>query len=115
MDGLFGGHLIGIKGNSWLCFYDWDTGALVRRIEEVPKNVYSSSILCLNQVYWSDSGDLVAIATDVTFYVLRFDRTAYLEAVNAGTTDPNEGIETAFEVVANLSEKYACIQTEANL
>jgi coatomer subunit beta' len=39
MEGLFGGHLIGVKGNSWLCFYDWNTGTLVRRIEENPKNV----------------------------------------------------------------------------
>jgi coatomer subunit beta' len=39
MDGLFGGQLIGVKGQGWVCFYDWDTGALVRRIDEVPKNV----------------------------------------------------------------------------
>jgi coatomer subunit beta' len=39
MDGLFGGQLVGVKGQNWVCFYDWDTGALVRRIDEVPKNV----------------------------------------------------------------------------
>jgi coatomer subunit beta' len=60
-------------------------------------------------VYWSDNGDLVSIATDETFYVLRFDRSAYLESLNAGTADPNEGVEDAFEVVAELSEKYASI------
>jgi coatomer subunit beta' len=45
MEGLFGGHLIGIKGNSWICFYDWDTGVLVRRIEEAPTNVYSQVVV----------------------------------------------------------------------
>jgi coatomer subunit beta' len=39
MEGLFGGQLVGVKGQGWVCFYDWDTGALVRRIDEVPKNV----------------------------------------------------------------------------
>lgn len=57
----------------------------------------------------------MAIATDTTFYVLRFDRAAYLEAVNAGTADPNEGIADAFEVVANLNEKYTyLIRNESN-
>ena len=39
MEGLFGGQLVGVRGAEWVCFYDWDTGALVRRIDEVPKNV----------------------------------------------------------------------------
>jgi len=38
--------------------------------------------------------------------VLSFNRSAYLEVVSAGTADPNEGVEDAFEVVAELSEKY---------
>lgn len=41
MDGLFGGQLVGIKGDGFVCFYDWDTGVLVRRIDEIPKNVTS--------------------------------------------------------------------------
>lgn len=42
MEGLFGGQLVGVKGAGWVCFYDWDSGALVRRIDEMPKNVSSS-------------------------------------------------------------------------
>lgn len=49
----------------------------------------------------------MAIATDDQFYVLRFNRAAYQEAVAAGTVDPNEGVEDAFEVVADLAEKYS--------
>lgn len=41
MEGLYGGHLVGVKGQSWVCFYDWDTGSLVRRINEAPRNVNS--------------------------------------------------------------------------
>lgn len=43
---------------------------------------------------------------DETFYVLRYNHASYLEAVSAGTVDPNEGVEDAFEVIADLSEKY---------
>jgi hypothetical protein len=49
---------------------------------------------------------LVAIAADETFYVLRFNRAAYQEAAAAGTVDPNEGVEGAFEIVAEVSDKY---------
>jgi len=48
----------------------------------------------------------VGLATDDTFYVLRFDRGAYLASVSAGTVDMNDGVEDAFEVVAQLNEKY---------
>ena len=47
----------------------------------------------------------MGIATDDVFYVLRFDRGAYLGSVSAGTVDMNEGVEDAFEVVAQLNEK----------
>jgi coatomer subunit beta' len=49
---------------------------------------------------------LVAIATEETFYILRFNRNAYVTAVNSGTSNSNEDIEDAFEVVADLNEKY---------
>jgi len=45
MQGLFGGQLLGVKGEEWICFYDWDSGALVRRIDEIPKNVPNSLVL----------------------------------------------------------------------
>jgi len=51
MEGLYGGHLVGVKGQSWICFYDWDTGALVRRINEAPRNVnFPSDFLLIKGV-----------------------------------------------------------------
>ena len=35
MEGLFGGHLIGVKGQGWICFYNWDTGALVLHLQVI--------------------------------------------------------------------------------
>ena len=31
--GIWGGALLCVKGNGFVCFYDWENGALVRRIE----------------------------------------------------------------------------------
>lgn len=58
----------------------------------------------VTQVYWSDSGELVAIAGDDTFYVLRFSRDNYVEAAQAGQVD-EDGVEAAFEVITDISER----------
>ncbi|KAJ6787010.1 hypothetical protein PWT90_08401 [Aphanocladium album] len=91
-DGLTGGILLGVTGQGGISFFDWATGGLVRRIEVEPK-----------QVYWSESGELVAIACEDSFYVLRFSRENYVEAVQAGQVD-DDGVEAAFEVITDISE-----------
>ncbi|KAM3528510.1 hypothetical protein MY4038_005861 [Beauveria bassiana] len=91
-DGLTGGILLGVTGQGGISFFDWATGGLVRRIEVEPKHVY-----------WSENGELVAIACEDTFYVLRFSRENYVEAVQAGQVD-EDGVEAAFEVITDISE-----------
>ena len=92
-DGLSGGVLLGVKGQGGIGLFDWDSGALVRRIEVDPKSVY-----------WSESGELVTLATEDTFYVLRYSRENYLEAVQNGEVD-EDGAESAFEVVCDINER----------
>lgn len=92
-DGLTGGTLLGVTGQGGVSFFDWQTGGLVRRIEVEPK-----------QVYWSDSGELVSIACEDSFYVLRFSREAYVEAVQSGEVE-EDGVEAAFEVITDISER----------
>lgn len=91
-EGLSGGILLGVKGQGGIGLFDWDSGALVRRIEVEPKSVY-----------WSESGELVTLATEDTFYVLRYSRESYLEAVQNGEID-EDGAESAFEVVCDINE-----------
>ena len=38
-EGLSGGVLLGVRGQGGIGLFDWETGALVRRIEVDPKNV----------------------------------------------------------------------------
>ncbi|KAF9584955.1 hypothetical protein BGW38_004501 [Lunasporangiospora selenospora] len=77
-DGIFGGTLLGVKSASFLNLYDWDTGLTVRRIDCNPKN---------------DS-----------FYVLRYNRQAYSQFVEAGGQVGEEGVEEALEFMTEISE-----------
>lgn len=38
-DGIFGGKLLGVRSSTFICFYDWESGAMVRRIDVIPKQV----------------------------------------------------------------------------
>lgn len=38
-EGLSGGVLLGVRGQGGIGLFDWESGALVRRIEVDPKNV----------------------------------------------------------------------------
>ncbi|KAI9692988.1 MAG: hypothetical protein M1822_004983 [Bathelium mastoideum] len=91
-EGLSGGVLLGVKGQGGIGLFDWETGLLVRRIEVDPKSVY-----------WSESGELVTLACEDTFYVLRFSREAYTAALQANEVD-EDGVEAAFEVITDINE-----------
>jgi coatomer subunit beta' len=57
-------------------------------------------------VYWSGTGSLVAITSEDSFYILRFDREAYNAKIDEGAEITDEGVEEAFDVVADVSEKF---------
>ena len=108
-EGLSGGVLLGVKGQGGIGLFDWESGALVRRIEVEPKNVRpqtsdaSNKTLIFHQVYWSESGELVTLACEETFYVLRYSRENYVAALNAGEV-AEDGVEAAIEVVTDINE-----------
>jgi coatomer subunit beta' len=91
-EGLTEGLLLGVKGQGGIGMFDWETGNLVRRIEVEPKDVY-----------WSESGELVTLACEDSFYVLRFSRENYIKGLNAGEAN-EDGVESAFEVVTDINE-----------
>ncbi|TDL30082.1 coatomer protein [Rickenella mellea] len=93
IEGLHGGTLLAARGSGFVMFWDWETGEVVRRIEVNAKNVS-----------WSGTGNLVAILADDSFYVLRFDRDAYNARLESGEEIGDEGVEEAFDVVAEVSE-----------
>ncbi|KAJ7281800.1 coatomer protein [Mycena rebaudengoi] len=93
IDGLHGGTLLGARGPGFVLFWDWESGEIVRRIDVDAKNVF-----------WSGTGSLVAITADDSFYILRFDRDAYNAALEGGAEITDEGVEEAFEVVADVPD-----------
>ncbi|XP_030600997.1 coatomer subunit beta' isoform X2 [Archocentrus centrarchus] len=92
-EGIFGGLLLGVRSNSGLSFYDWDNSELIRRIEIQPKHVF-----------WSDSGELVCIATDESFFVLRYLPERVSAAQESKEEITEDGIEAAFEVLGEVQE-----------
>ena len=46
------------------------------------------------------------ITSEDSYYVLRFDRDAYNEKIEGGANLGDEGAEEAFDLVAEISEKY---------
>ncbi|KAI0076912.1 coatomer beta [Panus rudis PR-1116 ss-1] len=93
IDAVFGGTLLGAKGSGFVVFWDWETGEIVRRIEAEATNIF-----------WSGTGELVAICTEDSYYVLRFDRDAYTAKLEEGVEISDEGVEEAFDLVAEIPE-----------
>uniref|UniRef100_H2ZKI7 Coatomer subunit beta' n=1 Tax=Ciona savignyi TaxID=51511 RepID=H2ZKI7_CIOSA len=84
-EGIFGGHLLGVRTSQGLAFYDWEHLELVRRIEINPKNVF-----------WSDNGDLVCITADESFYILKYDQSKIEESKENTDLVTEDGITDAF-------------------
>ena len=55
-------------------------------------------------IKWSGGGNLVAIIGESSFYVLRYEREAVEEAVEAGRELDEDGLEEAFELQTETSE-----------
>eukprot|EP00742_Colponemidia_sp_Colp-10_P004148 GILJ01004426.1.p1 GENE.GILJ01004426.1~~GILJ01004426.1.p1 ORF type:complete len:1009 (-),score=201.47 GILJ01004426.1:141-2768(-) len=93
-EGIFGGELLSVRSDSFVCFYDWDDCRVIRRIDIAPKSVE-----------WSSDGEFVMIAADDTFYILRYHREAVTAALESGKPLGEDGIEEAFELQYEISDK----------
>ncbi|KAF0720490.1 Aste57867_283 [Aphanomyces stellatus] len=92
-EGLYGGALIGIRGPDCIAFYDWDNDMrFIRKIDATIKNVF-----------WSDAGDLVVLASEASYYVLRYNR----DAVHESNPNAPDGVEGAFELLHEMAEKVS--------
>ncbi|CAI5448402.1 unnamed protein product [Caenorhabditis angaria] len=91
IEGICGGPLLALRSANSLCFFDWESAQLVRRIEITSKSLY-----------WSDNGEMVAICGDDSFYILKYNAGAVENADESEITE--DGIEEAFEVVGEQNE-----------
>jgi len=93
-EGIFGGSLLAVRSNSFVCFYDWETTDIIRKIEVTPKNIF-----------WSENGEYFAIATESSTFVLRYNKESVQKFIESGQPIEEEGIEDAFEVVHEIEER----------
>ncbi|KAF3775944.1 Coatomer subunit beta'-2 [Nymphaea thermarum] len=91
---IFGGTLLAICSNDFICFYDWQECRLIRRIDVVVKNLY-----------WADSGDLLSVASDTSFYILKYNRDIVSSHLDSGKSTDEQGVEEAFEVLHEMNER----------
>ena len=90
-EGIHGGALLGVRSTEHISFYDWASLRCVRRID-----------VAVETVYWSASGDMLALAGATSFYVLRYNKDAVAAALAAGGALDEDGVEDAFEVVTEV-------------
>jgi len=94
-DSISGGVLFCVRSSEALCFYDWDSGALVRRIEVAARSVF-----------WNEEGSLVCVAGDDEFFVLKYNREVAAAALAAGGAEVlEEGVEAAFELQHQVADR----------
>lgn len=71
LDKIFGGYLLGLRGDDFISFYTWEsTPILVRQIDVKAKDVI-----------WSPSGSFVSILTSESLYILQYNETNDNESV----------------------------------
>ncbi|XP_049398278.1 coatomer subunit beta'-2-like [Solanum stenotomum] len=91
---IYGGTLLAMCSNDFICFYDWAECRLIRRIDVNVKNLY-----------WADSGDLVAIASDTSFYILKYNQDVVSAHLDSGKSVDEQGVEEAFELLNEINER----------
>ena len=53
---------------------------------------------------WSDSGELVCVAAEDSYYILQYRAEAVTEAMSTNQGIDEDGVEAAFEVVVEIEE-----------
>ncbi|KAL9678870.1 hypothetical protein QQ045_016721 [Rhodiola kirilowii] len=91
---IYGGTLLAMCSNDFICFYDWLECRLIRRIDVNVKNLY-----------WADSGDMVVISSDTSFYVLKYNRDVVASYFDGGRPTDEQGVEDAFELLHEINER----------
>lgn len=93
VEAIFGGALLGVRNQEVLMLYDWAECRLVRRIDVCPRDVF-----------WNEAGDVVALACEESFYVLRYNKEVANAVFDGGEPVPEEGIEIAFELLYEVQD-----------
>ncbi|KAK6621782.1 Coatomer subunit beta' [Polyplax serrata] len=92
-EGIFGGYMLGVRSSSGLGLYDWESLELIRRIDIQPKHVF-----------WNESGELVCLATEDGYFILKYNQSAVEKARQDKQLITEDGIEESFDVLGEVHE-----------
>lgn len=67
-------------------------------------NSNASLSLSPEQVYWSDSGELVCLSSDDSYYILKYNPEGVANSLSTNQGIDEDGIEAAFDVVGEVDE-----------
>ncbi|CRG96603.1 beta subunit of coatomer complex, putative [Plasmodium gallinaceum] len=98
---LFGGYLLGVKSNNFICFYDWNDYNLIRKID-----------INVKDVYWNESGTYVALSTEDTIYILSYSN-SYVNTMKNNLTKNNDSNNINENNTKNIeAEEKNCFELE---
>ncbi|KAK2703795.1 hypothetical protein QYM36_017837 [Artemia franciscana] len=90
-DGIYGATLLGVRFKNQLTFYSWDSLELVIRTDFQPTGVF-----------WGGNGEMVAITTEESFYILHCNVSAVAEASEENRHHSNYPFDYIDEVKENV-------------
>jgi len=93
-EGLFGGACLAVRGNDCVCFFDWNDGLFLCKID-----------VCPSAVYWNETRELVVLVCDELSYILKYDGDLVDSSVAGGDVSPEIGVVGAFEPMFELTER----------
>ena len=93
-ESIYGGALLGVRSNDFIDFYDWNECKIIRRID-----------VCPRRIFWSESGELVVLACEASFYILRYNADLVAKFQDQSVEVSEQGIENSFELEQEVAEK----------
>ncbi|KAL4315043.1 hypothetical protein AHAS_Ahas15G0145600 [Arachis hypogaea] len=93
---IFGGTVLAMCSNDFICFYNWAECRLIRRIDV---NVKVSAFMR------TSIGLIVVIASDTSFYILKYNRDVVASYLDSKTAVDEQGVEDAFELLHEMNER----------
>ncbi len=80
-------------------------GQVLRMFSHVGAQVVRRIDVPVRDVKWSESGTLLAIISEASFYILRYDQGTVDSWFESGREIDEDGIEDAFELITEVSER----------
>ena len=92
-DGIFGGACLAVQGPDCICFFDWDEGEFIRKIDVAPTDIY-----------WNDTADACVLVCDDSYFVLKYDMEIVKGALDTDSASAEEGVDGSFELDYTIND-----------